>query len=233
MLHPVITSAFELNPSRRIGIPERVLRILFPFGLGIAYLILLLIVLSYEQWLIIGGLMLAYILPMVPTGKESVIPIGIAVGFPWWLMAFTIALLDVLGGIFMALNFDIALKIPGLGRWLQKFITNGEQFFERRPWLGRFSFMGVALFIMFPLQGSGRATFVGRMMGLSPVRVLLAITIGAFVGCTIIALSAEAIKNLILMYPLLGISVAIAVIAVLAILYTMYHVKMRKSENIQ
>jgi hypothetical protein len=233
MLHPVITSAFELNPSRRIGIPERVLRILFPFALGISYLLLLLLALSYEQWLIIGGLMLAYILPMVPTGKESVIPIGIAVGFPWWLMAFTIALLDVLGGIFMALNFDIALKIPGFGRWLQKFITNGEQFFERRPWLRRFSFMGVALFIMFPLQGSGRATFVGRMMGLSPVRVLLAITIGAFVGCTIIALSAEAIKNLILMYPLLGISVAVAVIVVLAMLYTMYRIRMRKSENRQ
>ncbi|MDD1707425.1 MAG: small multi-drug export protein [Methanoregulaceae archaeon] len=231
MLHPVITSAFELNPLRRIGIPERVFRILFPFALGISYLILLLLAMPYGQWLIIGGLMLAYILPMVPTGKESVIPIGIALGFPWWLMAFTIALLDVLGGIFMALNFDIALKIPGFGRWLQKFIANGEQFFERRPWLERFSFMGVVLFVMVPLQGSGRATLVGRMMGLSPIGVLLAITIGAFIGCTIIALSAEAIKNLIVMYPLLGISVAIVVVIVLVALYIWYQLRMGQSEK--
>ena len=233
MLHPVITSAFELSPTRKIGIPERIFRILFPFALGIPYLVLLYFALPYEQWLVIGGLMVAYILP--PAGKESVIPIGIAVGFPWWLMAFTIALLDVLTGIFMALNFDIALKIPGLGGWIRKFIANGEQFFARRLWLERFYFSGVVLFVMFPLQGSGGvgATLVGRMMGLSPARVLLAITIGAFAGCTIIALGAEAIRELILVNPLIGISVAIGVVAVLVILYAWYRFRMRKSEKSQ
>jgi uncharacterized membrane protein len=233
MLHPVITSAFELSPTRKIGIPERIFRILFPFLLGIPYVFLLYFALPYEQWLVIGGLMVAYILP--PAGKESVIPIGIAVGFPWWMMAFTIALLDILAGIFMALNFDIALKIPGLGGWIRRFIANGEQFFARRPWLERFYFTGVVLFVMFPLQGSGGvgATLVGRMMGLSPIRVLLAITIGAFTGCTIIALGAEAIRELILMNPLIGISVAIVVVAVLIILYAWYRVRMRKIEKNQ
>lgn len=233
MLNPVITSAFELSPTRKIGIPERIFRILFPFLLGIPYVILLYFALPYEQWLVIGGLMVAYILP--PAGKESVIPIGIAVGFPWWMMAFTIALLDILTGIFMALNFDIALKIPGLGGWIRRFIANGEQFFARRPWLERFYFTGVVLFVMFPLQGSGGvgATLVGRMMGLSPVRVLLAITIGAFAGCTIIALGAEAIRELILMNPLIGISVAIVVVAVLIILYAWYRVRVRKIEENQ
>jgi uncharacterized membrane protein len=233
MLHPVITSAFELSPTRKIGIPERIFRILFPFLLGIPYVILLYFALPYEQWLVIGGLMVAYILP--PAGKESIIPIGIAVGFPWWMMAFTIALLDILAGIFMALNFDIALKIPGLGGWIRRFIANGEKFFARRPWLERFYFTGVVLFVMFPLQGSGGvgATLVGRMMGLSPVRVLLAITIGAFAGCTIIALGAEAIRELILMNPLIGISVAIVVVAVLIILYAWYRVRVRKIEENQ
>jgi uncharacterized membrane protein len=233
MFHPVITSAFELNPARKIGIPERVFRILFPFALGIPYLILLYFAMPYEQWLVMGGLMIAYIVP--PAGKESVIPIGIAVGFPWWLMAFTIALLDILTGIFMALNFDIALKIPGLGGWIKRFIANGEQFFARRPWLERFYFTGVVLFVMFPLQGTGGvgATLVGRMMGLSPARVLLAITIGAFAGCTIIALGAEAIRNLILMNPLIGISVAIVVVAVLIVLYIWYQTNLRKYEKRQ
>jgi uncharacterized membrane protein len=151
------------------------------------------------------------------------------------MMAFTIALLDILTGIFMALNFDIALKIPGLGGWIRRFIANGEQFFARRPWLERFYFTGVVLFVMFPLQGSGGvgATLVGRMMGLSPVRVLLAITIGAFAGCTIIALGAEAIRELILMNPIIGISVAIVVVVVLIILYAWYRVRVRKIEENQ
>jgi hypothetical protein len=230
MYPQAFTSVFELTPFRKIGITERVIRILFPLTLGVTYLILLLVALPYQQWLMIGGLMLAYIIPFIPTGKESVIPIGIAVGFPWWLMVITIAFLDILGGIFVALNFDTALKIPYFGRWLPKFIVTGEQFFERRPWLGRFSCAGVALFVMLPFQGSGRATILGRMMGLSPIPVLLAVSIGAFAGCTIIALGAVTFEKLILMYPILGFFVVVTVIAGLVILYGWYRGKIRKSD---
>ncbi|MDD1709135.1 MAG: small multi-drug export protein [Methanoregulaceae archaeon] len=228
MFHPLITSAFELMPTREIGIPERLFRLSIPFLLGIPYLVILYFVLPYDLWLIHGGLLIAYIIP--PAGKETVIPIGIAVGLPWWMMAFSVALMDILAGVFMALNFDIALKIPGVGGWIRKFIAGGEDFFAKRPWLERFYFMGVVLFVMFPLQGSGGigATLVGRMMGLSPGKVLLAITMGALIGCTVIALGAEVIKNLFLMNPALGIAVAVIVVVVLLILYAFYRMRMRK-----
>jgi hypothetical protein len=35
MFHPLITSAFELMPTRKIGMPERLFRISIPFLLGI------------------------------------------------------------------------------------------------------------------------------------------------------------------------------------------------------
>jgi uncharacterized membrane protein len=226
MFHPLITSAFELMPTRKIGIPERMFRLALPFLLGIPYLVLLLFFLPYELWLAHGGLLIAYILP--PAGKESVIPIGIAIGLPWWLIAFSIALMDILTAIFMALNFDIALKIPGVGRWIRKFITNGEEFFSRRPWLERFYFAGVVMFVMFPLQGSGGigGTLVGRMMGLSPGKVIGAIAFGAFAGCIIIALGVEAIKELFLMNAVLGSAVAVSVVAILGLLYVLYRMRM-------
>jgi len=228
MLHPLITSVLELTPARKIGIPERLIRIALPFVIGLLYYIPLLPIIGYDPWLILGGLMVAYIIP--PAGKESVIPIGIALGFPWWLMACTIALMDVLTGLFMALNFDVALKIPGLGRWMRKFIANGEEFFGKRPWLERFYLTGVILFVMVPLQGSGGvgATLVGRMMGMSPWRVLLAITIGAFSGCTLIALGSQAMWELILENPLVGITVLAIVIAGLGILYLFYRIRLEK-----
>jgi FtsH-binding integral membrane protein len=65
------------------------------------------------------------------------------------------------------------------------------------------------------------------MMGLSPGKVLLAISIGSIIGCTIIALGAEVIKNLFLMNPALGIAVAVIVVAVLLILYAFYRKRMR------
>jgi len=228
MFHPLITSAFELMPTRRIGIPERIFRLALPFLLGIPWLILLLFLLPYDVWLMLGGLLIAYILP--PAGKESVIPIGIAVGVPWWIMAPSIALMDVLAGIFVALNFDIALKIPGVGSWIRKFVDGGEEFFRKRPWLERFYVMGVVLFVMFPLQGSGGigATLVGRMMGLSPVKVLGAIAIGSMIGCTVIALGAEVIRELFLADPVLGIAVAAIVVGTLLALYGLYRMRLSK-----
>jgi len=228
MFHPLITSAFELMPTRKIGIPERIFRLALPFLLGIPWLILLLVLLPYDVWLILGGLLIAYILP--PAGKESVIPIGIAVGVPWYIMALSIALMDVLAGIFMALNFDIALKIPGVGGWIRKFVAGGEEFFRKRPWVERFYFMGVVLFVMFPLQGSGGigATLVGRMMGLSPGKVLVAIAIGSLIGCTVIALGAEVIRELFLVDPVLGIAVAAIVVCTLLALYGLYRMRLSK-----
>ena len=215
MFHPLITSAFELMPTRKIGIPERIFRLALPFLLGI-------------PWLILGGLLIAYIMP--PAGKESVIPIGIALGVPWWIMALSIALMDVLSGIFVALNFDIALKIPGVGGWIRKFVAGGEEFFRKRPWMERFYFMGVVLFVMFPLQGSGGigATLVGRMMGLSPGKVLVAIAIGSLIGCTVIALGAEVIRELFLVDPVLGIAVAAIVVTSLLALYGLYRMRLSK-----
>ncbi len=219
---PVRIPYLDICPYKEISLPERIFRLVLPFLIGGAYFGICLLLLPYETALLLGGLMLAYVFP--PAGKESVIPLGIAIGFPWWLMAWSIALMDVLSGIFMALNCDLALKIPMLGKWIQHFMERGGDFVNRRPWLERFYFSGVALFVMFPLQGSGGigGTLVGRMIGLSAGRTLVAISLGAIAGCTLIAVGAQLIKELIFMNLLAGITVMIAVLAVLAVAYLLY-----------
>ena len=229
VLPPVATALFKPDHDRPVHLPERIIRIVFPAAVAILYYISLFPVIGYDRWLLLGGLMLAYVIP--PAGKETVIPLGIALGFPWWLMAFSIALLDIVAGVFMALNFSVALKIPFLGGWIKTFIGNGEQFFRKRPWLEHYYFIGVVLFVMFPLQGSGGigATLVGRMIGLSPGRVILAISIGALTGCAIIALGAEVIRELILMNITLGITVTAGVIITLLGAYAFYRYRQKKT----
>ncbi len=229
VLPPVATALFQPDHDRPVHLPERIIRIVIPPAIAVLYYICLFFFVGYDQWLILGGLMLAYVIP--PAGKETVIPLGIALGFPWWLIAFSIALLDIIAGLFMALNFSVALKIPLLGGWIKTFIANGEQFFRKRPWLEHYYFIGVVLFVMFPLQGSGGigATLVGRMIGLSPGRVLLAISIGALTGCALIALGAEAIKELILVNLTLGIAVAAGAICTLLGAYALYRYRQKKA----
>ena len=219
---PVKTSPLEICPVRGVPLRERLLRLFAPFLIGGFYILLLFLFLPSESALLVGGLMLAYLVP--PAGKESIVPLGIALGIPWWLITFSIGLMDVLAGIFMALNCDVAFKIPLLGRWIAHFLEKGNEFVSRRPWLERFYFTGVVLFVMFPLQGSGGigGSLVGWMIGLSPARTLLAITIGAFLGCAAIALGSQAIKEIFLLNVTAGIAAIVIVVAVLILSYALY-----------
>ncbi len=212
-----------MHPTLRM-----VLRFSLPFILGGLYITLLFLSLPVERALLLSGLMGAYIIP--PAGKETIIPLGVALGFPWWLIGTSMALLDVLAGLFMALNFELAYTIPLLGTWITKFMNHGHAFLSRRPWLKKFYFTGIVLFVMFPLQGSGGigASLVGRLLGMSRRNVLLAITIGAFLGCYAIALGAEYIWDLFLANPVLGITAAGAVIGAVIAAYCVYRRKMPK-----
>lgn len=187
-----------------------------PFLFGIVYLGILYLALPWDYFRNMLLLMIAYLIP--PAGKESVIPAGIALGLPIWVVVSSIALLDVLAGLFMALNFDLALKIPLLGRWIRDFIRCGRKFLSDRPWLERLYFVGLVLFVMFPLQGSGGigGTIVGRMLGMSRLEVFAAIVVGAIVGCLAIALASAYIS--ILFHENLKAGITLVAIIVFAIL---------------
>jgi uncharacterized membrane protein len=195
-------------------------RLLLPFSIAFVFFLSTFLMVPAELSWILGGLMILYFVP--PAGKESVIPIGIALGIPWWLMVMALSLLDVLTGLFMLLNFGIALRIPRLGPWISRFLASGDEFMKKRPWLARWRMLGVAFFVFLPFQGTGGvgATIVGMMVGLSPGEILLAIAIGGTLECVIFALGFELIYRLILTNPYLGLGVAAVVIfiAVVALL---------------
>lgn len=74
------------------------------------------------------------------------------------------------------------------------------------------------------LQGSSGigGSLVVWMNGLSSGRTLLAITIGAFPGCTLIAIGSQVIRDLLLSNPVAGIVAPVAVIAIFVISYSFY-----------
>ncbi len=209
---------------------DRLLMLCIPFLLVTAYIIFIFVYLPYEQFLLLGGVMLAYFVP--PAGKESMIPIGIALGIPWYLVAVSIALLDALSGLFMAWNFDLALKIPVLGGWIEKFMHHGRMFVCERPWLEELYFAGLVIFVMVPLQGSGGVggSIVGRILGMSKAEVVAAITLGAFIGSFAVALGAQFIIDLIRENLLIGILLGIGVI-VTGIVIAVYSSRARKKRH--
>ncbi|WP_455392682.1 small multi-drug export protein [[Eubacterium] cellulosolvens] len=150
--------------------------------------VVLYIILSFDDFTHIGGLMLAYFFP--PAGKESVIPTGVFLfDLDPILVALSIAFVDIFIAIFLVWNYDFAKLIPFLGPWMEKIEKKGESQFEEHPWMEHLAFFGLVLFVMFPFQGSGAigTSIIGRMIGMHKTKVFFAILIGAVVGCLLIA----------------------------------------------
>jgi len=167
------------SPNRFL---DRGLRLALPFLLLAIHLPVLSLALGTRGMLSIATLMVIYELP--PAGKETVIPLGILSGFPWWAVAGSIALVDVEVGLFMVWNFDLAERIPVLGPWIRRFILAGREFMAKRPWLSRLYFFGIVVMVMVPFFGSGgvRGSIVGRLLGMSRREVMGAIALGAVIG---------------------------------------------------
>jgi hypothetical protein len=177
------------------GIPYRVMALLIPFLIVSVQVVMMYATLPYTLFLIMIGLIVAYILP--PAGKESVIPIGIALGIPWWYMAVSIALIDIETCLFMVLNFDLAYKIPYLGNLLTKITEKTRTFFTHHQWLSGLNFTAIVLMVMVPVLGSGgvRGSIAGKLLGMNNYLIVLAVLSGALIGCFGIALASDAILN--------------------------------------
>ncbi|MDD4127430.1 MAG: small multi-drug export protein [Methanomicrobium sp.] len=188
------------------------------------------LILPFESFEKLVGLMLINLVP--PAGKESVIPLGIAFGIPWWLIALTTTVMDICGALFMTLNFDLALKIPVLGRWIKGVMEGGESFFASHKWLEKLSEAGLVLFVVVPFQGSGGigGTLIGRMMGLSKLRVFLSILLGAFIGSFAIALGVEYIIEIFNFDPVIA---AIVLSVIMLVIAAAYYIRGRSNKKLR
>ncbi|WP_292383785.1 small multi-drug export protein [Methanoculleus sp. UBA430] len=207
------------------------LKISVPFLLCGAFLAVVRLLLPAEQWLLLFGMMVAYVVP--PLGRETIIPVGILLGLPWWLVAFSLAFLDFAGGLFMAWNFPLVLRIPYAGPWIRRFMEAGRTFLDRRPWLERLYFVGLIAFVSLPFDGSGSlvGSIVGRMLGMTKTEVLSCITIGGIIGSFAIALGIDYIVNLIPAGAGLWVSLAVFLLIGAALLVTYRSYRHRHETN--
>ncbi len=176
-------------------LPYRVFALLLPVVIATIHITVMALTLLLPDFVAMIGLMVAYLLP--PAGKETVIPLGIAFGIPWWYMAISIAMIDIETGLFMALNFDLAYRIPFLGPVLSKLTKKTEQFISGHRWLTGLWFFAVVLMVMVPVFGSGgvRGSIAGKLLGMNTPLVFLAVLAGALIGCFGIALGSDAILS--------------------------------------
>ena len=88
------------------------------------------------------------------------------------------------------------------------------------------------LFVMVPFQGSGGlvGSIIGRLIGMKPWNIFLAISSGSLFGCMLIAYFADIILSIIIRNLLFGLLI-ILILVTLIIMYIAYK-KINKKNNI-
>ena len=224
----------EINQRSKLYIS--IAKFLLPFAIAGLVILTLYFIVDNESYGKLFFLMIAYFFP--PLGKESVIPIGIS-GGPLTIpiinqyivvpsinplvMALTIAFVDIIVALFLLWNYDLAKKIPLIGKFMIKVENIGKSSSDKYGWIKPLRFIGIVLFVMVPFQGSGGlvGSILGRLVGMKPWNTFFAISIGAITGCLLIAYFADAILSVFVKNILLGVLIIIIllVIGIMVLIY--------------
>jgi len=175
--------------------------------------------LRVAYWPLISG----YFFP--PLGKESIIPAGVALGIHPVVMALSIAFVDVVVALFLVWNYDLAKKIPLIGKFITKVEEKGKNVEEKYGWIKPLRFIGIILFVMVPFQGSGGlvGSIVGRLIGMKPWNTFYAISIGAVTGCLLIAIFSKAF----LIFAEINTTLTLILVGIIAAVIVLYFVVKR------
>ena len=210
-----------MEEKQRFNLLIRIVKFFTPIfiGLGVVYFTGLLLQesLRIRFWPLIA----AYFFP--PLGKESVIPTGVAFGIDPLIMALSIAFVDIIIALFLLWNYDLAKKIPIVGKFMEKIENIGKSSSDKYSWIKPLRFIGIVMFVMVPFQGSGGlvGSILGRLFGMKPLNTFFAISIGAITGCVLIAYFSDAILNVFIQNFLIGLLIVmiLLVIVIMVLIY--------------
>ncbi|NPA75156.1 MAG: small multi-drug export protein [Euryarchaeota archaeon] len=167
----------------------------FFFPWSLYGLFILIIYFLFPPKLNMAFILITFLYLIPPAGKESMVPAGVILLRGWlgpWSMpvvALSIAFVDSFVGLWMMWNWDLIKLIPFLGSYIRKLEKIGEEKWRKHKHLSHLAYVGIALFVAFPFQGSGGvgATVIGRILGMNKYRVLYSIIFGSIFGCFLIA----------------------------------------------
>ena len=104
-------------------------------------------------------------------------------------LAIMVFLMDMWVAYCFAYNLHHVYRIPRVGPWLERLQRYCRFWLSRQPWMKRWAFTGVMLFVIFPLTGTGApgGSILGRIVGLRAWTTLCAIALGSTLGCGLMA----------------------------------------------
>ncbi len=136
-----------------------------------------------------------YMIP--PMGKEVIIPRTLSQDHhpPALVVALATSGVDMVLSLFMIWNYDWVKKVPLLGPRIKEAEARGKDKIRKTKWFSKVSFIATAMFVSVPFSGAGGwfGTVFGRLIGVKPYKVLLAVFIGSTIEAFGYALLADSL----------------------------------------
>ena len=135
-----------------------------------------------------------------------------------WEIAALVVYSDLATSLIMMGGIHVLDRIPFVARRLAKAGESSGRVLEHNPWMHRATWLGLAIFIAVPFNGTGAlvGSVLGRLLGLSRASIVSATGFGSAASATALALAsgiwAERINTLVA-EPVLGVIVVAAVVA--------------------
>lgn len=176
------------DPSRRFS---RRARLLLTFGPLAVLGVILFVTYLLKGWkaaLILAGIAIGSFVG----GGKFVILVGVAPNDPFgvWPYAHMVIFGDIATMLIVMANLHVLYRLPWAGRKLAQAHEAGHYVLKANPWMRRLAWVGLAVFVAVPFQGTGAVggTILGRVLGVSQFAILTAIPVGSVLGCYPVAL---------------------------------------------
>jgi hypothetical protein len=92
--------------------------------------------------------------------------------------------MDLLVASLLVVHAGVIFRIPRIGPQLAALQEDGEFILSMHPWMRRMTFIGLILFIVFPLAATGSVggAILGRLLGMTRIATFTAIMTGSLIG---------------------------------------------------
>ncbi len=134
-----------------------------------------------------------------------------------WEIAALVVYIDIATALIMMGGIHVLDRVPFVARRLAKAGESSGRVLEHNPWMHRATWLGLAVFVAVPFNGTGAlvGSVLGRLLGLTRASIVSATAFGSATSATALGLAsgiwAERI-NALAQEPVLGVVVVVATI---------------------
>ena len=105
--------------------------------------------------------------------------------------------MDLMTACVLAFHLGFLFRLPVVGEKLKALVDDGQFILQSNRWMKRTTFLGLVVFVMFPLAATGSVggSIFGRLLGVSRVGTFLGIALGNALGCAVMYFGSELITR--------------------------------------